>query len=134
MKDENNARSVGDSAPTVRSCFPPSSLVLLILINLLWAGSQVAAKAALTAVGPFTLTVLRFFPAGLLLLALSRIERESLPIRRADWPGFFGLAFLGIALTYGIFYIGVDRTTATDSSLLFACEPILIALFARLFL
>src|SRR6185437_13058308 len=53
---------------------------------------------------------------------------------RRDWPALFLLGSVGIALTYFIFYAGVQRTTASDTSLMFACEPLLIALFAVIFL
>jgi len=112
----------------------PAAALALAGINLLWGGSLVAAKYALTAFGPFTLTAMRFFPASLLLLAAARAGGHRLTVRRADWPALFLLGSVSIALTYGVFYIGADRTSATDASLLFACEPILIALFAGLFL
>jgi drug/metabolite transporter (DMT)-like permease len=114
--------------------FSFSAIVQLTLINLLWGASSVAAKYCLDAFGPFTLTTLRFLPAGLLLLGLAHRKQSHPPIHRADRPALLLLGAVGIALTYSLFYTGVSRTTATDSSLLFACEPILIALFARLFL
>src|SRR5262249_18627772 len=51
--------------------FAPSAVLQLAGINLLWGASSVAGKTALDAFGPFTLTALRFLPAGLLLLALT---------------------------------------------------------------
>ena len=119
--------------PTARG-LPASVIVQLTLINLLWGASSVAAKYGLAAFGPFTLTLLRSLPAGLLLFGLARAGGERTPLRREDGPAFFVLAFVGLVLTYGIFYTGMAQATATDASLLFACEPLLIALFARLFL
>ncbi len=139
--DEKPALAVAATPPLPPTAAAPADpppftlgvLAQLTLINLLWGASSVAAKYSLDAFGPFTLAALRFLPAGLLLALMSAGPKRQ-PIRRADWPAFLFLGAVGVALTYSLFYAGVSRTTATDSSLLFACEPILIALFARLFL
>lgn len=110
------------------------ALCALVGINLLWSVSTVASKNALDVFGPLTLTALRFAPAGLLLLGLTRTQGRFPQVWRRDWADFFLLALLGIVLTYGIYYMGVARTTASEAVLLTACEPILIALFARIFL
>jgi drug/metabolite transporter (DMT)-like permease len=110
------------------------AIVALVGVNLLWSVSTVAAKGALDVFGPLTLTTLRFAPAGLILLGLARAQGQFPQVRRRDWPGFLLLALLGIVFTYGLYYTGVARTTASEAVLLTACEPILIALFARIFL
>ncbi|HLJ58009.1 MAG TPA: DMT family transporter [Chthonomonadaceae bacterium] len=107
---------------------------LLVAINLLWSGSSVASKDGLADFGPITLALCRFLPAGCILYALEARKGHPPRFARRDWPALFLLGSLGIALTYFIFYAGVQRTTASDSSLMFACEPLLIALFAVLFL
>ncbi len=111
-----------------------SALGALVGVNLLWCVSPVAAKSALTAFGPLTVSALRFAPAGMILLAMSRAQGPLPRISPRDWPRFFVLAILGIVLTYGLYYTGVAQTTASEAVLLTACEPILIALFARIFL
>lgn len=126
------ASSVASRA--VGRTFSIGAILQLAGINLLWAASSVAAKSGLESFGPFTLSALRFFPAGLALLALAGRGRPRPRLQREDWPAFGFLGGVGIALTYGLFNFGLNHTTATDSSVLFACEPILIALFARLFL
>jgi len=124
------------SAPprNVAATLSVGAIAALVGINLLWSVSTVAAKGGLNVFGPLTLTTLRFAPAGLLLLGLVRSQGKLPQVRRQDWPNFLVLAILGIVLTYGIYYTGVKLTTATDAVLLTACEPILIALFARVFL
>ena len=103
-------------------------------INILWGASSVAAKYSLASMGPLTLTALRFLPAGLLILLISRRQGGRSKVCKGDVLSFFFMGLVGIALTYGVFYLGVERTTATDTSLIFACEPLLIALCARIFL
>ena len=134
---ENNSLDYARSEPAIHQSPPasfPSSMGLLIFINVLWGASSAATKYGLTAFGPCTLAMLRFIPAGLLLYALCHKQRLLVPIRRPDRFPLFLLAFVGITLTYGVLYNGIARTTATDAALLVACEPLLIALVAMLFL
>jgi drug/metabolite transporter (DMT)-like permease len=122
------------SDPKSFAALSVSAIAALILINALWSGSSVASKNGLADVGPYTLALLRFLPAGLLLYGLEWKQGTRPVYARSDWPGLFVLGALGISVTYAIFYNGVERSTATDVSLLFACEPLMIAFFAVLFL
>ena len=134
MSDLELVEVVSSSPRSAGKTLSVGALCALVGINLLWSASTVASKGALDVFGPLTLTVLRFAPAGLILLGMTRSQGKLPPVRRQDWADFLLLAVLGIVLTYGIYYTGVKRTTATDAVLLTACEPILIALFARIFL
>ncbi len=129
MSDLNNCKSTRTGYQ-----FTPADILLLILINAFWAFSSVAAKVALGSVGPYTLTFLRFMPAGILLLMFNQKDIRSHPIAAEDRLTLFLLGFIGVTLTYVIYFTGLRQTTATDASLLFACEPILLSLFATLFL
>jgi drug/metabolite transporter (DMT)-like permease len=137
-----------DTEMIAKAAVPPTALIelpastplsagaigLLVLVNLLWSGSSVASKSALDVFGPCTLALLRFLPSGLFLYALEWRHGHRPVYKRSDWKGLFLLGALGIAATYTIYYYGVERSTATDVSLLFACEPLMIAFFAVLFL
>lgn len=125
------------NAPTTHPSNHPlttSAVAQLVVINVLWGASSAATKYGLAAFGPCSLALLRFLPAALLLFALCRRQKLLVPIRPTDRLPFFVLGFVGIGLTYSVLYYGVARTTASDASLLFACEPLLIALAAFLFL
>jgi len=119
-----------------------SRTLVLGMICVFWAGSSVAAKIALGdggaagqgKIGPFTLASLRFGAAGLLLVLLLRTRHELVPIARDDLLRFVLLGALGIAITYAVMYGGLLYTTATETTLLFGAEPVLIALLARLVL
>lgn len=117
------------------SALSTSAILLLVVANLLWGASSAAAKVGLSECGPFTLAVLRFFPAGLLLFFIAKAQGTwPRKFQKEDRVNLFLLGFLAITLTYGIFYNGMQSASATDGSLLFACEPLLISLFAVLFL
>ena len=65
----------------------------------------------------------------LLYLLNSRQFRDE-KVNKKDRAGFLILGLVGITLTYGIYFNGLLRTSATDASLLFACEPIIITIIA----
>ncbi len=134
MSDLELVEVVSTSPRDVGRALSFGAIAALVGINLLWSVSTIASKGALEVFDPLTLTTLRFAPAGLILLAMARAQGRLPTVRRRDWPGFLLLALLGIVLTYGLYYTGVARTTASEAVLLTACEPILIALFARIFL
>ncbi len=124
----------GVSASVEPAKLSPGATASLIAINAFWGLSSASAKTALTFVGPFTLTLIRFFPAGLVLLFLGRKQLPALRMSSYDVAKLFVLSIVGITLTYGIYFTGLQRTNSTDASLLFACEPILLSLAATTFL
>ncbi len=134
IKSIYSETSSSSNSPNFAKAITIGVALQLAGINVLWGASSVAAKYSLTAMGPFTLTILRFLPAGLLILFISRRQGGRTQICKGDGFSFFLMGLVGIALTYAVFYMGMQRTTATDSSLIFACEPLLIALCARIFL
>ena len=123
-----------ETLPESRTVLPLRVVAALAFCNVLWAASSVGSKYALLSFAPMTLTVLRFLPAGLLLLLLVRMQGKLPKIQREDKPYFFALGLIGIALTYAVFYTGLKQTSASNASLLIAFEVILVALCARIFL
>lgn len=111
---------------------------ILVFINVLWAASAAAAKLAMggsagyppTGIGPFALAFFRFAPASVLLWAFARIRGETYSIRREDRLSFVLVGLTGITLAYAVFYGGMRLTTATETTLLIAGEPVLLALMA----
>lgn len=134
MSEQELVEVASSSPPRFGKALSFGALCALVGINLCWSAATVAAKSGLAAFGPLTLTTLRFGPAGLILLGVVRAQGRLPRIARQDRLSFLLLAILGIVLTYGIYYLGVQQTTASEAVLLTACEPILIALFARVFL
>ncbi len=112
------------------SQIPLFAALLLVLINLIWAGSSLCNKTALETVHPFTLITLRFGPSCLLLFALCWSQKLLRRVDSQDWWRFIGLGVLGGPVTYGIFYSGMTGSSASEANLVIAAEPILIAVLA----
>ncbi len=109
-------------------------LVLLVGINLLWAGSSLAAKIALASIPPMTLAFTRFSIAALLMYGIARVRKVDLRVARRDWGAFWMMGVLGLALTYLLAYQGLRLTTASNFALLHATETVFLSLLAFFFL
>ena len=113
---------------------PLPIFLLLVGINLLWAGSSLAAKIALHSIPPMTLAFARFSLAALLMYGLARALKIDLRVARRDWGMFWAMGILGLALTYLLQYLGLRLTTASNAALLHATETVFLSLLAFLFL
>ena len=125
-----------DAAGPARRRWPlsPRAALLLLGINVLWGGSSLAAKIALTCIPPMTLAFARFSLAAVLLYALANLLRVDLRVARRDWGMFWAMGGLGLALTYLLYYAGVRQTTAAEAALLTAAEPVFVAVLSVLLL
>ena len=101
-------------------------IAALVLASLLWGTADVAGKLALVAVPPATLAALRFGIALAILWPLARMRGGPRAPNRITAP----LGLVGVALTFLFQNLGLDRTSATNASLLQGAAPILTLLLA----
>lgn len=113
---------------------PLPIFLLLAGINLLWAGSSLAAKIALYSIPPMTLAFVRFALAALLMYGIALALKIDLRVARRDWGMFWAMGILGLALTYLLQYLGLRLTTVSNAALLHATETVFLSLLAFLFL
>jgi drug/metabolite transporter (DMT)-like permease len=101
-------------------------ILALVLASLLWGTADVAGKLALAAIPPATLAALRFGVAVAILWPLARHHGGPRVPARVAAP----LGLLGGALGFLLQNLGLDRTAATNASLLQVAAPILTLLLA----
>ena len=107
---------------------------LLILANVLWAASYVAAKFALQDVPLTIMLALRMGIAALVLLPLLIVRRKQLRLSRRMIPQLLLLALIGFVLNKLLEYGGLALTTASDVALLITSESIYTAALSWLIL
>lgn len=110
------------------------SWMLLILANLLWACSYVAAKFALRDTSVTMMNALRMILSALILLPLLIAMRKNLNLTRRDLPQLAMLALIGFVINKIFEYGGLSLTTASDVALLIASESIFTAALSWLLL
>jgi len=103
--------------------------LVLLLANLVYATSYVAARVTLDAVPPATLAFLRCAIGGLLLLPLLR-RRGLARTAPGDHLRIAAMGVLGFGAAFALSHWGLERSTAANAALLIIVEPITIILLA----
>ena len=112
------------------------NLVWLTLIVLLWGSAFPLIKIALSEVTPVTLGFLRFLIATpiLVLYAYSKDPKGFRTLFRDYMPTLVVMGLTGV-MGYHVFQnIGLQHTSATNSSILISSNPIILAVLSILFL
>lgn len=111
-----------------------STLPLLVLPPLFWAGNFVVGRAVRGDIPPLSLSFWRWVIAFLVLLpfALKHMRRD-LPLYRQHKNKIIAVSLIGVASFNTLVYMGLHHTTTTNALLLNSCIPILIMLFGVLF-
>ena len=108
-------------------------LLLIVFTYVVWGGSFVSTKVALTAVAPFWLGAVRMAFTTLTFLVWGLAHPGTIRPREKE---LFLLLFNGFlaVLIMGFFNIGVQYTTASRSAIFMNTNPFFIAFFAHFFL
>src|SRR5512141_2612191 len=107
-------------------------VVALLLQTAISGGTYLVAKRALAEVPVSTLVLWRFLVCGVVFAALVVVlPGPALPPRRA-LPAALLLGLLTGPLNQGLFFAGLQRSTAAHASLLYALTPIGVYLYSVL--
>jgi drug/metabolite transporter (DMT)-like permease len=105
----------------------------LLLVTLLFGANYVVAKVALREVPPLELVVLRTWGTAAILFAASSLSRRQTPrppLSRAELGQLFLYSLLGASLNQICFLEGLERSTATNASIILVSIPLLTLAFA----
>lgn len=113
---------------------PIFSYLLLILTSFLWGGNYVVSKTLTDHASPMTLTSLRWIIAVLCLLPIVWWkEKKIFPPRAALLPLFL-TGVTGVVLFNLFQFLGLEKTSATNASLISTLNTISISIFSYIFL
>jgi len=100
----------------------------------IWGGMYVVSDVVLNTIPPFTLLTMRLVLAVIILAAfLSRSSTFS-PTTRADLFRLLGVGVVGFGISLGAQFVGTDKSTAVNGTLVTSASPAFILLFAALIL
>ncbi|WP_425623185.1 DMT family transporter [Brevibacillus borstelensis] len=100
----------------------------LTLAAAIWGGVYVVSKVVLEEIPPFTLLIIRFAIASVVLGVFVVARREF--IAKQDFPMIMAIAFVGVTISIGAQFLGTKLSTAHMGALITAASPAFIALFA----
>jgi drug/metabolite transporter (DMT)-like permease len=109
----------------------PTTLLLLVLPPLLWAGNAVVGRAMQGVVPPITLNFLRWGLAFVLLLPLAGwVLRPGSPLW-PHWRRFALLGLLGVGCYNALQYLALKTSTPLNVTLVAASMPVWMLLLGR---
>lgn len=111
----------------------PSTIALLTLPPLLWAGNAIVGRLVRDAVPPMTLNLLRWAIAMLILLPLGRALFRPGGALLAHWRRYALLGLLGIGLYNSFQYLALHSSSAINVTLVAAGMPVWMMLTGALF-
>src|SRR3989344_931902 len=107
------------------------AILALILASIIWGATGPVMKLTLKEVPLVSLAFIRFFAAAIILFPF---VFRKISIKRNDIPILIISAFLGVTLNITLFFWGLTLTSALNSGIIIASGPILLLLFAHIFL
>lgn len=111
----------------------PTTILLLIVPPLLWAGNAVVGRLVSDMIPPITLNFLRWAIALLILLPLGRsIFQPGSGVLR-HWRRYAMLGLLGIGLYNTLQYMALHTSTPLNVTLVAASMPVWILITGRMF-
>ena len=109
----------------------PSTIVLLTIPPLLWAGNAIVGRLVRDAVPPMTLNFLRWGIALIILLPLGRALFGSDGLR-TNWRRYALLGLLGIGLYNSFQYLALQSSTPINVTLVASGMPVWMMLVGAL--
>ncbi len=105
--------------------------ILGILFAFFWSSASPAAKVGIQYADPLTLFQIRFFCAGLLMLAYLKLSGQWHLPRKEEWGPLAIFGLLNITLYLSLFVLAVKEIAAGIGSMATCLCPILIALLGQ---
>ena len=105
------------------------SILLPVIATLFWGGNFVAGRMTLPEVPPFTLSLLRWSIALLILVPFTyRDIRANYRQYAKHWKALMGMGFLGIAAFTVTVYESILHTSAINAAILSSWAPLMIVI------
>lgn len=111
----------------------PSTVLLLLIPPLLWAGNAVVGRAVYQMVPPLTLNFLRWALAGLLLLPMGYSIFRNGSGLGTNWRRYALLGLLGVGLYNSLQYLALHTSSPLNVTLVAASMPVWMLLIGRIF-
>jgi drug/metabolite transporter (DMT)-like permease len=107
--------------------------ILMVLAAFFWAGAFIAGKLSVPYIPPYSLSFLRFIFAIIVMMFLLKQRKEKFVVEKRHIPIFLFTGLVGMFGYHVLFFSALQYTTAINSSILAAMNPIVTALIGFLF-
>lgn len=108
--------------------------LLMICSAFFWSGAFIAGKYTVPYISTFTLTFLRFFYATIILFFVMKKMSVNFALEKSRIPVFLVTGTVGMFGYHVLFFTALKYTTAINSSIIAATNPMVTTLLAVIFL
>jgi len=108
---------------------PGASHLFLVTVVFLWGANVAIVKSAYQDTHPVLFAAIRFTVSGILMLGFALWREKAIRIQREHWFGLLIMGGVGIGIYQILWSLGLQRTSATNSVLIFTVQPLLGALY-----
>jgi drug/metabolite transporter (DMT)-like permease len=116
-----------------RPALTPSTILLLSVPPVLWAGNAIVGRLVRDAVPPMTLNLIRWSIALAVLVPLGRAALRHGSGVLANWRRYAMLGLLGVGLYNSLQYLALQSSTPINVTLVASGVPVWMLLVGRLF-
>ncbi len=116
-----------------RPALTPSTILLLSLPPVLWAGNAIVGRLVRDAVPPMTLNLIRWTIALAVLVPLGRAAFRRGSGVLANWRRYAMLGLLGVGLYNSLQYLALQSSTPINVTLVASGIPVWMLLVGRFF-
>lgn len=107
----------------------------MILCTVFWAGAFIAGKIGVKEFPPFSLAFFRFlFATGLIFWIMVKYEKKDWRLKAKDWKYMIILGVIGMFGYHVLFFTALKYTSAVNSSMIAAINPLITSILAATFL
>ncbi len=106
---------------------------LMMLAAFFWAGAFIAGKLSVPYIPPYSLTFLRFIFAIIVMVFILKGKKEEFRLEKRHIPIFLFTGIVGMFGYHVLFFSALQYTTAINSSIIAAMNPIVTAMIGFLF-
>lgn len=106
----------------------------LLITAIIWGIAPPVIKYTLRFLSPFAFLFYRFLLASIIIAAPTILKLKKIKLNLRDWLLYLFLGFLCTPLNLILLFLGIQKTTAIDASLISIISPILVIIGGVLFL
>lgn len=107
---------------------------MMLFATIFWAGAFIAGKFSIGEFPVFSLVFFRFLIATIIIFMILIKTEENWKINKQDLKTFLVLGIVGMVGYHVFFFLSLKYTSATNSSLIGATNPIVTTMLACIFL
>lgn len=109
-----------------------NTYIMATMAALFWGANFNLAIPVVTEMGPYISGASRYILAAIIMLLITQIKRESVPL--SHWKSYLTLGVVGVFGFNLFFFLGMETTSAINGALIMALNPLLTAILGYLIL